>query len=243
MLSLWWMLSPNFGDALGPVLARELAKDPLVAFTPKTEPHHILCGSVLNHANEHSTVWGAGLASATDEVDARARVLATRGPLSRARALEFGVAPFEAYGDPGLLVGTIWSTPSAWTAWSSGTLLVPHYIDYRTVVRWDRPVVDVLGPVHDTDGRIAGADRVASSSLHGLVAAAAHGVPFAWVSFGGTIGGDGFKYRDFFASLGMEVEEQRVEYPDDVDRLRYYEAPRQVVQDRIDAIMEVCPWR
>ena len=239
MQPLWWMLSPNFGDALGPALVNVLAGD-RVAYAPKTEPHFVVCGSVLNHANEHSTVWGAGLASSTDEVDARVRVLATRGPLSRARALEYGVAPFDAYGDPGLLVEQIWPT----TPWRiCETLLVPHYVDYRRVGLWDQAVVDVLGPVQHTDGQIAGADRVASSSLHGLVAAAARGIPFAWVSFGGLVGGDGFKYHDFFASLGMEVEAQRVDHPDDVDRLQFYEAPRRAVQDRIDAIMEVCPWR
>lgn len=243
MIPLWWMLSPNFGDALGPHVVRYLSKDPIVAFTQKTEPHFVVCGSVLNHATEHSTVWGAGLASSTDEVCSGARVLATRGPLSRLRALEYGVAPFEAYGDPGLLVQRMWP---ATTYRSIGTLLVPHYVDYGKVCLWDCSVVDLLGgSVCSVDAQIAGADRVASSSLHGLVSAAAHGVPFAWVSFGGDdIGGDGFKYRDFFASLRMgEVPVQHVRHPDDVASLRFYQASEQAVTERIEALMEVCPWR
>jgi hypothetical protein len=41
----------------------------------------------------------------------------------------------------------------------------------------------------------------------------------------------------------MEVEVQHVRHPDDVKDLRFHEAPERVVTERIDALMEVCPWR
>lgn len=244
MINLWWMLSPNYGDALSPVIARIISNDPVVAFTPLSEPHVIVCGSVLNHATEHSRVWGAGLANVTDSVNSAAKVLATRGPLSREIAISCGVESFSAFGDPGLLVKRLWVPPPTLRA-GTGTVLVPHYIDFRHVILWNDtyPVVDVLGSVSAVDFSIFRAERVVASSLHGLVAAVAHNIPFAWVSFGNEILGDGFKFRDFFASFKLEIDVQHVASPDDIETLRYYEVPERLVYERIDALMEVCPWR
>ena len=58
-------LSPNFGDALGPWMVEKLSgKKVLFADRDAAYPHHVTIGSILNWANEHSTVWGAGLACA-----------------------------------------------------------------------------------------------------------------------------------------------------------------------------------
>src|SRR5690606_2919216 len=46
---------------------------------------------------------------------------------------------------------------------------------------------------------------ILSSSLHGLVVAHAYGIPAAWVQFSDKLSGDGSKFRDHAASIGVEL--------------------------------------
>jgi hypothetical protein len=50
---------------------------------------------------------------------------------------------------------------------------------------------------------IAGCRFVLSSSLHGLVAAWALGVPCRWMQLSDGVLGNGFKFRDFYSAFGV----------------------------------------
>ena len=49
-------------------------------------------------------------------------------------------------------------------------------------------------------------DRLVSSSLHGIIASHAFGKKCAWVSFGGSIGGDDTKFFDYALSVKLNIK-------------------------------------
>jgi hypothetical protein len=155
-------------------------------------------GSPLLH------VWGSGFMNEGGMAvwPQRLKICAVRGPLSRAK-LGIGALPM---GDPALLLPLIWKKPA--TA-SAAVAVVPHFATYRDFVaayasrlpkHWR--IVDLMGAPEAVTEMIAGADLVASSSLHGLIVADAYGVPSVRLRSDERIKGDGFKYRDYEAFRG-----------------------------------------
>lgn len=206
-VSSFFTISNNFGDALAPWLIEKISKKP-VAYVPSTaDVEHFICGgSVLNHAGKRSVVWGAGIATITDGVNEEAELRAVRGPISRARALSCRTKCPPVYGEPALLLPRVWK-PEVEQTHTLG--IVPHYVDYFRVNTWwlgQYKIINVLAPIESVIREILSCKKIISSSLHGIVVAHAYGIPAAWAQFGDSIGGDNTKYRDYFASLGIEVD-------------------------------------
>lgn len=217
-LRAWWCLSPNFGDALAPLFIREYGYTPCYTESPG---RYLLSGSILNHAKQPDTVWGVGLANEADVVRGGIRVYGTRGPLSLAKARAAGVIVNDAFCDSGFLVPS--STVGSAVEYDAKSYrdrfsldldlaIVPHYTELESVFALQEPyrgdpplcLVDVLeDDIYQTIFDIAAAERVASSSLHGLSVAAAYGRPFCAVLPGKAVLGDGFKYRDLYASMNL----------------------------------------
>jgi hypothetical protein len=197
---------PNFGDALTPWLIRRVTGR-YPSFVRPDDPRDKLLavGSILEYAGPRSTVWGSGILTRGDRVDPAARLLAVRGPLSRARALECGAECPEVYGDPALLLPRFHQPPPVERR---GVGVVAHYSDQpRLVGRWPETpelrLIDVQDPVEQVIDRIAACEVIASSSLHGLIVAHAYGVPALWVKFRNLIPDDDVKFHDYFASRGL----------------------------------------
>lgn len=205
MISAVWCLSSNVGDALTPWLIKRLAnQDPVYAAGGADYEHYMFSGSVLNHANEKSIVWGAGIANWSDGVNPKAKLLAVRGPISRLRAITCGADCPEVYGDPGLVLPRLY-TPNSTKHYEVG--VVPHYVDqFRAYSRYSGKVrvVNVLAPVETVIDEITSCHSIISSSLHGLVIAHAYGIPAVWAKIGDSILGDDTKYRDYMLSVGID---------------------------------------
>jgi tRNA U34 2-thiouridine synthase MnmA/TrmU len=213
----WWREGEdrqNAGDFLASLIRNELFL-PLGLEGSST----YLIGSViddrfLEDASEaHPAIfWGAGCRDASGispALRSRARILAVRGPLTRAA---LGLGTDVPMGDAAfLLPGLVEVAPAARTA--GCTVVVPHVNDERgddallaasgadVVVRMDIPASHAA--LLSVIAELAAADLVLSASLHGALVALAWGRPFAFWDDGAV--DLPFKWQDAAALLGIET--------------------------------------
>ncbi|TMQ04284.1 MAG: polysaccharide pyruvyl transferase family protein [Deltaproteobacteria bacterium] len=196
---------PNFGDALTPwLIERITGRYPRFVAADDARPKILVVGSIIGYADASCTVWGSGIIDRRDTIGRGARLLAVRGPLTRARALACGVPCPEVYGDPALLLPR-WYRPQAPVAHELG--LIAHFADRpRLGDAWQRiaalRVIDIQDPIASVIDQIAGCARIASSSLHGIIAAHAYGIPAVWIKFADLPSGDDSKFHDYYLSIG-----------------------------------------
>ncbi|MCA8968209.1 MAG: polysaccharide pyruvyl transferase family protein [Planctomycetes bacterium] len=193
---------PNFGDALTPWLLEKLTGHH-PRFTWPNDPREKLfvTGSIATLAASACTVWGAGIMNADDVISPEARLLAVRGPLTRARALASGASCLEVYGDPALLLPRLHRPPSASRR---GIGLAAHFSDRPRLLGKLPPsvhLIDMQAPVESVIEQIACCELVAASSLHGLITSHAYGIPAVWVQFRPLPSGDGAKFRDYLLAV------------------------------------------
>jgi len=244
-ISVYWTLSPNFGDALGPWLVERMTGKKVTYCDPSWGiEHYVVSGSILNHAKKSSIVWGAGVAGMCDGVDFDVKILSVRGPLSRAKALASNAICPSVYGDPAILLPE-YLKPSS-RAHALG--IVPHYVDqYRTWGRYEGKahIIDVLSPVEKFVQEVTSCERIISTSLHGLIVAHAYGIPALWMKFSDSILGDGTKYRDYFMSVGMDTSVPVDARDNDLDILKVsgFEFPASgVIEIMSRKLRKACPF-
>jgi pyruvyltransferase len=212
-IAYWWAPGrfKNFGDALNPILIEALSgkkvvhSSRVVNFAGK--PVYYVIGSILSHVrNSNAVVWGSGFIDSRDSLKTFPRtVLAVRGPLTRGKLLQLGVECPEVYGDPALLCPMFFK-PTPAKRYRLG--FVPHFTEKESPLLEKfrlMPDVAVIDVTSGVDGVIRGITEcqvIASSSLHGLVVADAYGIPSMWVKISGKLKGDGFKFHDYFQSVG-----------------------------------------
>lgn len=161
-------------------------------------------GSLLNSPLGQSTHWGTGIIDSHAQINKDAEIHAVRGPLSAARVAQECGTVVEACADPALLLPYIFR-PVVQIRYRLG--VIPHYVD-KTVAKkvFDRlpddvVLIDVQNDVESFVRDIYACDTIVSSSLHGLIVAAAYGKPVRWIKFGNRLCGDNVKFYDFFASV------------------------------------------
>lgn len=189
----------NFGDNLNSVIARWIfgEEQPSIDIIDTTnETNYLLVGSTLEHADKNTIVWGAGFIEENAICVKPKEIRAVRGPLTRKRLLELGIACPEVYGDPALLLPRFYN-PKIKKKYRVG--IVPHENDNTEYsLGGDDRIVNIrqwLGFVDD----ILECERIESSCLHGLIVADAYGIPSKWIE-SDKVRGEGFKFRDYFAS-------------------------------------------
>jgi pyruvyltransferase len=197
----------NFGDVVTPILLEKLSgKKIRYIGKPKyyKKPHILAIGSILHLASKDSIVWGAGFMDPNKKCyEKPKKVLAVRGPKTRELLLSQGIDCPEIYGDPALLLPLVY-TPKIKKQYKLG--IIPHYTDKNN--KWlkqfnnleDVKVIDVQNKdtVHFIND-ILSCEKIASSSLHGIITADAYGVPSTWIEFADLV--DGFKFLDYFLSV------------------------------------------
>jgi hypothetical protein len=211
-----WHRSINFGDQLNPYLINhflgfwpekyEIWNERLGKHEELTQPHIMLLGSILNEANEHTTVLGAGFVSENSSCLKQPRFLSVRGKytLNRVRAL-YGEVGDIFLGDPALSLPKIFK-PKAEKKYRIG--IIPHLID-EDFVRKEFNGYKIISLRINADSNqeieriiteINECDVTISSSLHGLIVSHVYGIPSLWVEFSDRVIGNGFKFRDYFSN-------------------------------------------
>ncbi|WP_277454057.1 polysaccharide pyruvyl transferase family protein [Janibacter sp. DB-40] len=217
--AFWWDNRRNFGDAAGPWLVERLTgRTPVNSRRVKHDGSTLLSvGSIVAFLNrDHASIWGSGLMrplaedrlkrlQGLDDVTVHAvRGRATADELRR--KLNWQVP--DVYGDPALLLPRFY-TPRVSSLSAGSTVVVPHYSHAKHFAPATTDdalhVVDVGQGLERVVDDIASADRCISTSLHGIIVAQAYGVPWVWLRLDDDqLGGDQFKFNDFFSTLAEE---------------------------------------
>jgi len=234
----------NWGDDINPELyelitGKKCKKMHVLDETP--EDHIMMCGSILNYANEHSIVWGTGFMHSQSPMNgAPKEIHAVRGPLTAKRLEELGIEVDVPYGDPSMLI-LRWKEPFLLSSgrWKYG--VIAHYIDKKRVEHWPDDIWRIDISDYDTVlDMVANCEKIISSSLHGLILADMLGIPALWVKLSDNLAGDDMKFHDYFASIGrkdVDYFDLRGGYTDEVkNAFKDYK-----VNIDLDALYEACP--
>ncbi|MBB5751633.1 polysaccharide pyruvyl transferase family protein [Prosthecomicrobium pneumaticum] len=229
-LALRWARSPavhdNWGDKLNPVLVGKLAQRPVVHAREAADPGqpiYSVIGSGLGQlgaekARARTVVWGTGFVHSDAQLaPPLPRICAVRGPLTRSRLLAQGIECPEVYGDPALLY-PIFYDPPVETKFDLGIIQHVRERGIEPLPAIPEPlsvrIIDITGGLEEVVDAVKSCRVIASSSLHGIIAAHSYGVPAAWLKFSDRPLGDGFKFRDYFASVGHDTIAPLIVTPD-----------------------------
>lgn len=216
-LLCYWFEHPdkNFGDDLNPwMLERMTGKRiinsrRIINFKRVTELSFI--GSILGkYTRRKMLVLGSGLISQDKLVQYSkdSRFSFVRGPLTQEILVKNGYICPEIYGDPALILPLIYVPNDIQKKYKLG--VIPHYVDkdhpFIDVLRnYDKcKIIDIQGGVEKTINDINSCDLIVSSSLHGIIVADTYEIPSRWIEFSNKVVGNGFKFRDYFLSVGRK---------------------------------------
>lgn len=212
----------NFGDLLGPLIVQRLVTHLGLEPTVRHSRRLVAVGSILRLATDGDVVWGAGAngKSVAGPLEVTSLdVRAVRGPLTRAYLERQGIPCPEMYGDPGLLVGHLWSRDELrGSRPTSKITIVPNLHDYPRY-RGDSRAVNPCAPVWDVVGRIASSEFVVGSSLHGVIVAESLGIPSRLVA---STTEPRFKYDDYYLGTGRAIPDLA---PDVESAVKFGSAP------------------
>ncbi|WP_118195462.1 polysaccharide pyruvyl transferase family protein [Albibacterium indicum] len=210
----------NFGDALNVFLGEYLSKRPV--FPSRFVDHdtingrhfYSVIGSICQQSSRNTVVWGSGFISSDYNVKSFVkpdRVLASRGPLTRAIYLKNGVDCPEVFGDPALLLPLIYN-PEVEAKYEYG--FIPHYSDMESEwgkqlrQRTDTLTINMMigGDYIQFVQKLKSCKKVVVSSLHGLILCHAYQIPVCWVKLSDNLIGGSFKFNDYLLSVNKTTQ-------------------------------------
>jgi len=202
----------NFGDILNPIIANFFGSEKVKRISKRKcrkFTHYYMIGSILQRSTRNSIIWGSGFISADSICDELPKkVLAVRGPLTREKLIELGVDCPKIFGDPALLLPEVYTGNDKTPNYKLG--VIPHYHDKNNSLLKSRfsnnPAINIIdvqnkNPLKVVDEMLK-CEKIISSSLHGIIIADAYKIPSVWVEFSDKVFGSGFKFRDYFESVG-----------------------------------------
>jgi len=249
MIILFRYLGNNFGDNLSTFIVHKVSGEHVrnVDYLPRGEVVYVVIGSILHNLPADSIVWGAGYMGANSRMRKQPlKICAVRGKLTRDQVIKQGFSCPEVYGDPALLCPKYYD-PVITNKFKLG--IIPHYVDQDSVLldRFKKDpcvlFINVRDPINKIMDEINSCERILSSSLHGLIVADAYGIPSLWIELSDKVTGGGFKFRDYFSSVGRKNDKPLLlDNSMDMDFiLNSFEDYR--IQIDLDKLLEVCPFR
>ena len=245
-------LSTNWGDKLNPYLAEKISGI-IPVHRPTVYPLfpfsvHYWIGSHLARAcsNPRGEIWGGGFISSNDKIVGKPhKIHAVRGKLSQIKLQQHGLVAPQIVGDPALLLPLFYKPKNDLTRTKVG--IIPHIHEkyepfFEAASRWDNvKIIDITGGIEEVVDDITSCDLILSSSLHGIICADAFGIPSRWIEASNKVRGDGFKFRDYFSSVGRGDEapilvsaETRLD-----DLLSNF--PRYKINMNVEDLLSACP--
>lgn len=203
--------SKNWGDIVSHPLVKTISQSENIELTNNSAESNklIVVGSVLQHLRNGDLVWGGGAIDQNHISGIPKKVFAVRGPLTRNELMMRGIECPDVYGDPALLMPYITEYKRKEPKYKYG--LIPHYADENEVQvqnlkKQGVKIIDICAGLHEFIEDILDVEFILSSSLHGLIAADAWGIPNARVNIKGTLYGGHFKFIDYALSVNRKID-------------------------------------
>lgn len=242
----------NWGDALNVSLIKHLSGKKIINSSEiyKTTGVKVysVIGSVLDNLSTPNVhIWGSGILDSESRIIVPPkRVYAVRGPKTREHLLKHGISCPEIYGDPALLFPRFYN-PQIDKKYELG--IVPHLREKNTAelnVFRNMPgvcIVDVESGVRAFVDALKSCKHIASSSLHGLIAADAYNIPSVWIKLTDRLNGNGIKFIDYFTSQQSAIHTPLTLLDDNsiqrlLDHMHY---PLKNIN--AEKLVEVCPFK
>jgi autotransporter strand-loop-strand O-heptosyltransferase len=207
----------NWGDVLSKFLlehfsGKKLSKQDVFYFDDESymldkNGKIVGIGSSMKYVRSDDYVWGTGCIDEYHIGDKPKKVYSVRGPLTRNLLINRGWDVPETYGDPALLFPKIYN-PKVEKKYQYG--LIPHCVDFfsleglKAINRAESlgiKIINITSGVYEFIDELLECENILSSSLHGLIAADAYGLPNYRVKISSLIHGGDFKYLDHYASV------------------------------------------
>lgn len=208
MKKAYWWRAVNFGDTLTPIILEHFLGD-TIEFSGESGAGRIVgVGSIAHHAKTGDVIWGSGSNRPGRAINGRGiKILATRGPLSEAQFKH--TAHPRVYGDPALLLPLIY-WPERKKVHAVGYL--PHYVDkpvVEAIVRVEGGhMIDIQADWKTVIDEVLSCEKIIASSLHGIIAAEAYGIPAMWEEYSAKIIGGDYKFQDYFLGTGRRQQKK-----------------------------------
>lgn len=202
--------SKNWGDIIGPTIIKHFSKSQKIEATDeKIGGKLVSIGSVMAAARPGDFIWGTGTITQNQNLPflKQVTIFGTRGPKTRDWLLHLGHQVPEVYGDPGLLYPLIYN-PEVEVTHEWG--IIPHYIDtahpaVKSLIDQGVKLIDICAGEKEFVDQLKSVKKVLSSSLHGLIAADAYGIPNARINLTGRIIGGDWKYEDYALAVNRKT--------------------------------------
>jgi pyruvyltransferase len=214
-LKVNWHFSENFGDQLNPYLVKRIWNiEPYKVSWTCNSPHLMMLGSIINEANSHSLVAGAGIVAPNRNFLGNPNFCFVRGNLTAEVLRKKGAEiQSDVIGDPAIILPRLYSPKASTEKYDLG--VIPHVIDIdaaKSIFEKIKGVkiisLKLKSPsdpeIEEIIDSIASCKSIISSSLHGLIVAHSYGIPGAWCEFSDRVIGKGFKFRDYFSTYSSE---------------------------------------
>jgi len=205
----------NFGDNLTKFFLEKLLEykvDILSKYSKLNFTQLTGIGSILHrvHLDYTGYIWTSGFGFACkNKTFSNAKVIAVRGKetLKRINCINKDKV---ILGDGGLLC-YLFKNNTIKKKYKLG--IIPHYIDKNnSIVKniadkcKDIKIIDICGCENVMED-IQCCEYIISSSLHGLITADSFGIPNDWVKLSNNVGGNGFKFKDYYSVFDIENPE------------------------------------
>ncbi len=198
-------------------------------------------------------VWGSGFLFGNSDAGfyrKNIRICALRGELSRRKVSKLlGKETDVPLCDPGLLVDRVFPKNQN-KEYRLG--IIAHYSESDhpcfEKLRENNPdsvIIDIRESPSEVFEKISKCEFIVSSSLHGLVFSDAAGIPNLHLKVTDKLGGDGFKFKDYYSSFGMEHIcwdiSERTDLPTVQNIKDLYEIESAAVEEKKNALIAAFP--
>lgn len=186
----------------------------------------------------------------------RLDVRAVRGYHSLEKLRKFDnvtIAENVAIGDPGLLSKYLIDTAGIEKKYDLG--IIPHYVDKEnellTNIRVKNSIIIDIEQPHSKIflKQVAECKNIISSSLHGLIAADALGIPNVRMTLSDKITGGDYKYNDYYSAFGLKehkiinLSTQIFTEEDVVDIAKNYKIKSEQVEEICKTLISAFPYK